>query len=171
MAQATAKESFVARLAPALGNRTGILVFTETKDSATRLAYIINRFVPAWPLTSDSKPEERKRVLRRFMSGHVGALCTPRILDEGVDVPDADLAIIVASSSTRRQMIQRMGREIRRKSDERAASIIFTYVKQTPEYPATGGHEAFLDTVTPFALSTETVDAFDSAAIQRWLKP
>jgi RNA polymerase primary sigma factor len=44
-------------------------------------------------------------------------LSAPRILDEGIDVPAADLGIIVGASNSRRQMIQRTGRVLRTKDD------------------------------------------------------
>ena len=43
------------------------------------------------------------------------AVAAPRVLDEGIDVPDANLGIVMSASRTRRQMIQRMGRILRRK--------------------------------------------------------
>ena len=42
------------------------------------------------------------------------AVAAPRVLDEGIDVPDANLGVVM-SAGTRRQMIQRMGRILRRK--------------------------------------------------------
>lgn len=73
------------------------------------------------------------------------------VLDEGVDLPEADLAIIVAASRTRRQMIQRMGRVLRRKPDGRLARIAIVYVAGSYEDPELGAHEAFLDTVRDVA--------------------
>ena len=73
------------------------------------------------------------------------------MLDEGVDVPAADLAVILAASRSRRQMIQRMGRVLRRKPDGRAARFIIVYARGTVEDPALGAHEGFLDEITPVA--------------------
>jgi superfamily II DNA or RNA helicase len=97
-------------------------------------------------------------------------VCAPRILDEGIDVPEAELAIIVAASKSRRQMIQRMGRVIRLKRDGRPARILLTYVRGTSEDPAYGGHEAFLDEVVPYALSSSVLDGKCTSQISEWLK-
>ena len=51
---------------------------------------------------------ERAAALRRRRARTCSS--APRVLDEGVDVPAADLAVIVGASRSRRQMIQRMGR-------------------------------------------------------------
>jgi superfamily II DNA or RNA helicase len=90
-------------------------------------------------------------VLSAFATRQLRALSAPLVLDEGIDVPEADLAIILAASRTRRQMIQRMGRILRRKRDGRLARLVILYVRGTSEDPATGAHEAFLDLALPFA--------------------
>jgi superfamily II DNA or RNA helicase len=77
------------------------------------------------------------------------------VLDEGVDVPAADLAVVLAASRSRRQMVQRMGRVLRRKDDGRPARLVIVHAVGTVEDPATGAHEGFLDEVLPVALSVE----------------
>jgi hypothetical protein len=66
-----------------------------------------------------------------------------------VDLPDADLGIIVAASKSRRQIIQRMGRILRPKQDGRAARFVVLYISGTAEDPATGAHQAFLGELLP----------------------
>jgi superfamily II DNA or RNA helicase len=168
-AEAAAKESFVAKLAPSFESFSGSLVFTETKESARRLGWIINRTTSAFPLTSDSSSVEREEKLRAFATGRLKVLCAPRILDEGVDVPEAEVAVIVATSKTARQMIQRMGRVIRLKKDGRSARIVILYIKGTGEDPDLGGHEGFLDAVRPFAASELMTSVEHPDAFVSWL--
>jgi superfamily II DNA or RNA helicase len=169
-AEAAAKESFVAKLAPSFESFSGSLVFTETKESARRLGWIINRTTSAFPLTSDSSSAEREDKLRAFAAGRLKVLCTPRILDEGVDVPEAEVAVIVATSKTARQMIQRMGRVIRLKKDGRSARIVILYIKGAGEDPELGGHEAFLDAVRPFAASELLTTVEHPDDLINWLR-
>jgi superfamily II DNA or RNA helicase len=169
-AEAAAKESFVGKLAASFQSFSGSLVFTETKESARRLGWIIDRVTPAFPLTSDSSSAEREDKLRAFSAGRIKVLCAPRILDEGVDVPEAEVAIIVAASKTARQMIQRMGRVIRRKADGRSARIVIMYIKGTGEDPELGGHEAFLNTVRPFARSELMTSVESPETLIDWLR-
>lgn len=169
LAEAKDKEDFVGKLGGVFAELSGTLVFTETKDSATRLAWLLNRQTPAWPLTSDSPPSEREDQLRQFSRGRIKVLCAPRILDEGIDVPEAELAVIVAASQTRRQMIQRMGRVIRLKVDRRAARLIVLYVADTAEDPSNGGHEAFLDQILPFAAEEATFNSTETGRLSAWL--
>lgn len=169
-AEAGAKESFLSAVASELGDMSGSLIFTETNESARRLAYIVDRHTSAFPLTSDSSATERDETIRAFERGRLKALCAPRILDEGIDVPEAEFALIVAASQTPRQMIQRMGRVIRLKKDGRPARIAILYVRETGEDPARDGHFGFLEQIRPFAASEWMGDAADVASFRRWLR-
>jgi superfamily II DNA or RNA helicase len=78
------------------------------------------------------------------------------VLDEGVDVPDAELAVVLAAFRTRRQMIQRLGRVLRLKPDGRAATLVIAFAIDTREDPAQGAQEHFLSEVTDVARSITT---------------
>ena len=88
-------------------------------------------------------------------------LAAPRVLDEGIDVPAADLAVIVGASRSRRQMIQRMGRVLRRKPDGRRARFAVLFVEGTVEDPRLGAHEAFLGEIIDVA---DRVSCFPAGA-------
>jgi superfamily II DNA or RNA helicase len=66
-------------------------------------------------ITYKTPAEERRTILERFRSGQYTKLVTGRVLNEGVDVPDCRVAIIVSGNSTRREYIQRLGRILRPK--------------------------------------------------------
>lgn len=168
-AEATRKETVVGELAGGLAKLSGSLVFTETKESARRLAWIVNRDTPAFPLTSDSSSVEREEKIMAFARGRLKVLCAPRILDEGIDVPEAEFALIVAASQTPRQMIQRMGRVIRLKQDGRPARIMVLYVRDTGEDPDRNGHFGFLNEVRGHAASEATFSADSPSALLAWL--
>ena len=57
-------------------------------------------------------------ILERFRSGEYSKLVTGRVLNEGVDVPDCRVAIIVSGNSTKREYIQRLGRILRPKASK-----------------------------------------------------
>lgn len=69
-------------------------------------------------VTYRTPPAERRLTLQRFRSGVYTKLVTGRVLNEGVDVPDANVAIVVSGSSTPREQIQRLGRVLRPKEEE-----------------------------------------------------
>lgn len=69
-------------------------------------------------VTHKTPPAERKAILDGFRSGRFSKLATGRVLNEGVDLPDANVAIILSGSATKREFIQRLGRVLRPKADE-----------------------------------------------------
>lgn len=77
---------------------------------------------------------ERKLALQRFRSGDVRVLVSVRSLIEGIDVPDADVGISVASSTSVRQRIQALGRVLRRSfagGPEKEAAMHVLYIADT----------------------------------------
>jgi len=66
---------------------------------------------------------QREYLLEKFAEGKYQALAAMRCLDEGVDVPPARTAILLASSGNPREYIQRIGRVIRRSPDKGEATI------------------------------------------------
>ena len=69
-------------------------------------------------ITYKTPTEERRIILERFRSGQYSKLVTGRVLNEGVDVPDCRVAIIVSGNSTKREYIQRLGRVLRPKLEQ-----------------------------------------------------
>jgi len=163
LADSDSKKRYVEHLVPAIRQASRTLVFTETIEAAQVIANRLSRSgtITATALHSHSSRDERKNLLERFKAGDLRAVVAPRVLDEGVDVPEADLAIIAASSKTRRQMVQRMGRVLRRKADSRLARFAILFIKGTSEDPARGTHESFLGEVMDVA--DEPPMVFDAA--------
>lgn len=110
---AEAKLGEVARL---LGQHRAdkVLVFSEY----TALVDTISRALALPAITYRTAPDERQRTLRAFRAGAYSKLVAGRVLNEGVDVPDANVAIVVSGNSTAREHIQRLGRIIRPKQTE-----------------------------------------------------
>ena len=92
------------------------LVFTG--DNAT--AYAIARELLVMPLTHEIRRTERGQVLEGFRTGARPVLVSSQVLDEGFDVPDADVAIVVGGTSSARRHVQRIGRVLRPREGKRA---------------------------------------------------
>ena len=69
-------------------------------------------------ITYKTPTEERRAILERFRAGMYSKLVSGRVLNEGVDVPDCRVAIIVSGNSTKREYIQRLGRVLRPKTGQ-----------------------------------------------------
>jgi superfamily II DNA or RNA helicase len=86
-----------------------ILIFTN--DNATVYTISKSMLVPA--ITHQTSLPERQRLLADFASGLLPVLVTSRVLNEGVDIPSADVAIVLSGTSTVREHVQRLGRILR----------------------------------------------------------
>ena len=86
-----------------------VLVFTP--DNAT--AYAVAREHLLMPITCDISRPERACALERFRRGELRALVSARVLNEGIDVPEAEVAIVVGGTQGEREHVQRIGRLLR----------------------------------------------------------
>jgi superfamily II DNA or RNA helicase len=92
------------------------LVFTQDNATAYRVA---RRFLMPC-ITHQTKVRERSDVLAGFADGRYGAIVTSKVLNEGVDLPDASIAIVMSGSGSVREHVQRLGRILRPKDGKRA---------------------------------------------------
>ncbi len=152
LAETPAKAAAVAGLAPAVADADRAIVFTQSIPASERACGVLAAAgLRAGVVHSGLGRDERRSVLDRFGAGDLDVVAAPRVLDEGIDVPTADLGVIAGASRSRRQMIQRMGRVLRRKPDGRRARFAVLFVEGTVEDPACGAHEAFLDEIVDVA--------------------
>jgi superfamily II DNA or RNA helicase len=93
-----------------------MLIFT----AHNRLAYRISRqhLVPV--ITHQTKTAERKAILEGFRAGTYHAIVTTNVLNEGVDVPEAKVAVILGGSASAREYAQRLGRVLRKRGNAQA---------------------------------------------------
>jgi superfamily II DNA or RNA helicase len=162
LAETSGKLKALAGLIGPIRKAERTLIFTQTIEGAEAAAGIVEELgVSCKAVHSKLNRSERKELLNGFGDGDPKVLVAPQILDEGIDVPAADFAIILAASKSERQMIQRMGRVLRRKKDGRLARFAILYAKNTSEDPSSEAkaHEAFLDRITAVAEEHRSFDA------------
>ena len=124
-------ERKIERLAAILDRHRGdrIIVFTAHTDLVYRLS---ERFlVPA--ITHETGAEERRGILERFREGTYSRVVTANVLDEGVDVPDANVAVLLSGSGSEREFTQRLGRILRPKADGSRALLYELVTEETAE--------------------------------------
>jgi superfamily II DNA or RNA helicase len=93
-----------------------VLLFTQ--DNATCYAISRRFLVPA--ITHHTRVRERSEFLRGFSEGHYGVLATSKVLNEGVDIPAANVAVVVSGSGSVREHVQRLGRVLRKQEGKTA---------------------------------------------------
>ena len=124
-------ERKVAELAAILGRHRGdrVIVFTAHTDLVYRLA---ERFLlPA--ITHETPTGERREIIERFRTGEYSRIVTANVLDEGVDVPDANVAVVLSGSGSEREFTQRLGRILRPKADGGRAILYELVAEDTAE--------------------------------------
>ena len=110
---AQAKLDYIERLLEAHRSEKA-LIFTQ--DNLTAYAISKRFLIPI--ITHQTKIKERSEILERFADGRYRAIATSKVLNEGVDVPDASVAIIISGSGSVREHVHRLGRILRRKGDK-----------------------------------------------------
>ncbi|MEM4606390.1 MAG: DEAD/DEAH box helicase [Thermofilaceae archaeon] len=91
-----------------------ILVFCQYVEQALKAYEAVREVEPRTALITGSTPKgERLRSFESFKNGSLRVLVATSVLDEGIDVPDADVAIILSGTGQVRQMVQRVGRVLR----------------------------------------------------------
>jgi superfamily II DNA or RNA helicase len=112
--------------------RDSWIVFTENKKQAKEFNKIINKKgYKSAIYNTDLDNAEREENLNNFKNGNLNVLVSCTALDEGFDMPEADGAMILSASSSKRQRIQRMGRVLRITANKENALIVTVYSSKT----------------------------------------
>lgn len=96
-----------------------ILVFTESNAVAYKIAQ--QYLVPV--ISHETGVAERKHILDAFQAGQYSVIATSKVLNEGIDVPEAKVAIVVGGGVSKREYLQRLGRILRKKEPLQAVLI------------------------------------------------
>lgn len=105
-----------------------IIIFTRFNELVYRISE--NFFIPA--ITYKTDRDERGEALQGFRDGTYQAIVSSQVLDEGVDVPEANVGIILSGTGSVREFIQRLGRILRPREGKQA--VLYELVsRQTGE--------------------------------------
>ena len=107
-----------------------VLIFTAENEMVYKISN--DYLIPA--ITHETNVKERKFWLDAFNKGDVLALATSKVLNEGVNIPDASVAIVLSGSGSSREHIQRLGRILRKKADKQAILYEVVARNTTEEY-------------------------------------
>ncbi len=93
-----------------------MLIFT----AHNRFAYRISRLYLIPVITHQTKAAERKAILDNFRTGNYRVIVTTKVLNEGIDIPEAKIAVILGGSASDREYVQRLGRVLRKQGNAEA---------------------------------------------------
>ncbi|WP_292486986.1 DEAD/DEAH box helicase family protein [Methanohalobium sp.] len=93
-----------------------VFIFTEHNHLVYRIS---DEFlIPS--ITYKTTARERNLILEKFKSGTYNAIVTSKVLDEGIDVPEASVGVILSGTGSKREYIQRLGRILRKQKGKEA---------------------------------------------------
>lgn len=146
---ASARIACVCDLVRRLDPQEKILIFGERISQANELYSLLQEVYPEriGRCHSQMSAQANQNTLERFRTGDIRILIACKSIDEGFDVPDASVGIVLSGTSTKRQRIQRLGRIIRRKEEDSRASLYYLHIAETVEdscyLPDAGEHRLF----------------------------
>jgi len=123
------------RLVECLDLRKKLIVFSESVEQADTLYDILKSRYRGKIGRYHSKAgrQANQNALDRFRNGELYVLIACKALDEGVNVPDAAIGIVLSGTGIERQRIQRLGRILRKSGEKSFACLYYLYVQESAE--------------------------------------
>ncbi|CAN2187613.1 SF2_C_XPB domain containing protein [Candidatus Nanopelagicaceae bacterium] len=152
------------------------LVFSNTKVQGKEFRDELELLgVPTIYIDSDTEQHGRKDAFKALERNQTKALVSPQILDEGVNIPSAQIGIFLGTGNGKyRQIVQRMGRVLRKKPDSQEALIIVAVGMHTREDPGIDAARIYPDSqfgiMKKFANDWRIVDYEDGASLDQALE-
>ena len=107
-----------------------ILTFAGANEFTDKISDSLGDLAMAYH--SKRTKKQKDLALLSFRTNKVKVLCSTKALNQGFDVPDADMGIICGLTSKSLTMIQRVGRLLRFQEDK-TGTIVVLYIKDTQE--------------------------------------
>ncbi len=132
---ASARTACACDLVERLPDGEKILIFGERIGQAECLYSLLEERYPGKVGRCHSKMGQlaNKNVLERFREGNIRILVACKSMDEGVDIPDVSVGIVLSGTSAQRQRIQRLGRIVRKKEGKEKALLYYLHITETSE--------------------------------------
>ena len=100
------------------------MVYCADIDQADKVCHRLSQQGMIVSRFTSQEDKQRSQILNDFSQGRLDALVAVKCLDEGVNIPAAREAIILASDTSERQFIQRRGRILRKAKGKNKATLI-----------------------------------------------
>lgn len=118
-----------------LGISRKVIIFGERISQAEQLYCRLEKEYPGRVGRYHSRMGEQanKNTIERFREGTLRILIACKAVDEGIDIPDAQIGIILSGTSAQRQKIQRLGRILRNQESKDCASLYYLHIADNVE--------------------------------------
>ena len=133
--RAESRISCVISLLEKISDTFKVLIFNERIDITNNL---YEKLLVLYPnqvgcYHSEMDTDDKRNVLIKYQSSKIRILVACKALDEGLNVPETDVGIIVSSTNSSRQRIQRLGRILRRSKSNNVSRLFYLYVGSSNE--------------------------------------
>jgi superfamily II DNA or RNA helicase len=130
--KASSKRSTFIDLIKKLKNQNSLkncVVYFEDNEQLDEYRLILKDLsIKSEKFTGDTDKEQRNLILNKFVNNEFDVLCAIRCLDQGVDIPCLEIAIIISSTGSEREWIQRVGRLLRKSEGKRIFAEIYDFI-------------------------------------------
>lgn len=112
-----------------------ILIFGERIRQAEELYALLEKRYPGrvGRYHSRMRPQANKNTMERFRDGDVRILIACKALDEGIDIADVSVGIVLSGTSVQRQRVQRLGRIVRKNEGKERAALYYLHITESAE--------------------------------------
>ena len=129
---------------------------------------------PSRITNEENDPNLRRKIINHFVEGRTNGLLAIRVLDEGIDIPEIRTAYILASSTNRRQFIQRRGRVLRKIDGINKVAKIYDLVVMPPENNSNAAKKLIenelnrVEQMSSKALNRDDINIFIQERLTKW---
>jgi RNA polymerase primary sigma factor len=174
LSEKVSKRNAIKLLSPFINQWGHTIIFTDYVNLAEEIHFLLkDQDVANVLLDSRVRRSLRTEAFEKFEEGILRSLVSPRVLDEGIDLPLLSFGIFAGVRRRRLQIIQRLGRVIRKDHRKTWPLVCVPVSIGTLEDPFLEGNEELKHTPLSIlklnALDTFIVDAADEDGINRVL--
>lgn len=141
------------------------VIFSMDIETCERIYGSLVEDINAYRIHSGLKDREIKHELEMFKRCGNGVLIAPRMLDEGINIPDAEVGINISSAKTKLQLVQRMGRVLRNRPGKKPVFHHFVALPRSMSFIGSEDSFSYLsdlvwiqDITSKMGISTEMYD-------------
>lgn len=114
-------------------------IYDDYGEELKHLKYVLQvmnsmGFKPS-KFTADENMSERMSLIKNFNKGYISSLVAIRCLDEGINIPSIESALILSSNDNYREFVQRRGRILRQYGTKKIAHIYDVIVLPSVDCP------------------------------------
>lgn len=126
-----------------------IIIFNQRNEISTKLYWMLHDVdgARAVIVNSSIKKLQQHININKFASGEANIMLASISLDEGYNLPNIDIALLLSGNSTSRQTIQRIGRVLRKAKGKDEAKVYQIYLKDSCEQKHSDKRASFFKTI------------------------